>query len=429
MTTVITYGTFDLLHKGHIRLLERAKSLGDRLIVGVTSDQYDRLRGKLNVKQSAIERVDAVRATGLADLVIIEEYEGQKIDDIKKYKADVFTVGSDWVGKFDYLREFCEVVYLDRTKGISSTELREELSEVITMGVVAPPWLSARIKSEIRYVSGMEFVGEANLPDEEAVRALLCRSKSIFLGGSFEGRSSLVLKCLEAGCHVMVDSPGFCCVGDARESISFARQHGLVLYDAVKTLQFPAFHRLALLVKSGHIGRVLNVDACCTHIPAEFDAERAGFLESAMYTWGTVVTLPAIELLGTEWAKSTFFSTLGNGGAAVLTVGTLDYGRATATFKVGRGIKAEGSLVITGTEGYVYVPSPWWLTDYFEVRHENLKDTRKYFWPYEGEGFRYELLDFANRIAANGPNDDYKDRIIVKRAELLEAFGASVHGR
>lgn len=135
MKKVITYGTFDLLHHGHIRLLERAKELGDYLIVGVTSDDYDKMRGKINVQQSLSERAAAVRATGLANKIIIEEYEGQKIDDIKKYKVDIFTVGSDWVGKFDYLNAYCTVKYLDRTKGISSSELRQK-DRNLTMGIV-----------------------------------------------------------------------------------------------------------------------------------------------------------------------------------------------------------------------------------------------------------------------------------------------------
>ena len=126
MKKVITYGTYDLLHYGHIRLLERAKALGDYLLVGVTSDDYDKSRGKINVQQSLTERIEAVRSTGLADEIIIEEYEGQKIDDIRRYDVDIFTVGSDWVGQFDYLKEYCEVVYLDRTTGISSSELREK---------------------------------------------------------------------------------------------------------------------------------------------------------------------------------------------------------------------------------------------------------------------------------------------------------------
>lgn len=98
MIKVITYGTYDLLHYGHIKLLERAKSLGDYLIVGVTADDFDKTRGKINVQQSLMERVEAVRSTGIADEIIIEEYEGQKIDDIQKYDIDIFTVGSDWRG-------------------------------------------------------------------------------------------------------------------------------------------------------------------------------------------------------------------------------------------------------------------------------------------------------------------------------------------
>ena len=129
MTKVITYGTYDLLHYGHIRLLERAKELGDYLIVGVTADDFDKTRGKINVQQSLMERIEAVRATGLADEIIVEEYEGQKIDDIQRYGVDIFTVGSDWKGKFDFLKEYCEVVYLPRTPEISTTQIKQDLSD------------------------------------------------------------------------------------------------------------------------------------------------------------------------------------------------------------------------------------------------------------------------------------------------------------
>ena len=95
MKKVITYGTFDLLHQGHINLLRRAKELGDWLIVGVTTDNFDLERGKLNTSDNVMKRIDAVRATGLADEVIIEEYRGQKIDDIHKYGVDIFAIGSD----------------------------------------------------------------------------------------------------------------------------------------------------------------------------------------------------------------------------------------------------------------------------------------------------------------------------------------------
>ena len=136
MKRVITYGTYDLLHEGHINLLRRAKELGDYLIVGVTSDSFDKGRGKLNVRNNVLERVEAVRKTGYADEIIIEDYLGQKIDDIQKYNVDIFAIGSDWEGKFDYLNEYCKVVYLRRTEGVSSTMLRAESQEVFKVGIV-----------------------------------------------------------------------------------------------------------------------------------------------------------------------------------------------------------------------------------------------------------------------------------------------------
>ena len=126
MKKVITYGTFDLFHEGHYNILKRAKALGDYLIVGVTSESYDIERGKLNVRDSLLKRIENVRRTGFADEIIIEEYQGQKLSDIIKYKVDLLVLGSDWRGKFDYLKNYCDVVYLERTKNISSTKLRGE---------------------------------------------------------------------------------------------------------------------------------------------------------------------------------------------------------------------------------------------------------------------------------------------------------------
>ena len=158
MVKVITYGTYDLLHYGHIRLLERAKALGGYLIVGVTADDFDKTRGKINVQQSLMERIEAVRATGLADKIIVEEYEGQKIDDIRRYDVDIFTVGSDWKGKFDYLNEYCKVVYLDRTEGISSSEIRSE-ERKIRLGIIGDSPIAKKYIREAQYVNGLEITG------------------------------------------------------------------------------------------------------------------------------------------------------------------------------------------------------------------------------------------------------------------------------
>lgn len=123
MKRVITYGTFDTLHFGHIRLLQRARALGDYLIVALSTDEFNSLKNKKSF-HGWEERKALLEALRYVDLVIPESTWEQKVDDIKLLKVDVFTMGSDWRGKFDYLSEVCSVVYLDRTEGISSTMIR-----------------------------------------------------------------------------------------------------------------------------------------------------------------------------------------------------------------------------------------------------------------------------------------------------------------
>lgn len=126
MRTVITYGTFDVLHVGHINLLKRAKELGDRLIVAVSSDQFNTRKHKSSLLNYQNRRA-VVESIRYVDLVIAEETWEQKLTDVEKYSVDVFVIGDDWEGEFDFLREYCEVVYLPRTEGISSTDIKEEL--------------------------------------------------------------------------------------------------------------------------------------------------------------------------------------------------------------------------------------------------------------------------------------------------------------
>lgn len=138
------------------------------------SDDFDKTRGKINAQQTLMERIEAVRATGLADEIIVEEYEGQKIDDIIRLQVDIFTVGSDWVGYFDYLNKYCEVVYLERTEGISSSELREK-KRSIKLGLVGGSGFLNKVASEAAFVNGITLSGictdyKDNL--SEAVKAL-----------------------------------------------------------------------------------------------------------------------------------------------------------------------------------------------------------------------------------------------------------------
>lgn len=126
MKTVITYGTFDVLHAGHINLLKRAKALGDKLIVALSTDTFNEGKHK-NALLNYTNRKTVLEAIRYVDLVIPEETWEQKIEDVKKYDVDIFVIGDDWEGKFDFLQEHCQVIYLPRTVGISSTEIRESL--------------------------------------------------------------------------------------------------------------------------------------------------------------------------------------------------------------------------------------------------------------------------------------------------------------
>lgn len=128
MKRILTYGTFDLLHYGHIRLLQRAKALGDYLIVAVSTNEFNALKGKKSYHnyETRKKMLEAIR---YVDLVIPEDNWEQKIDDVKTYHVDVVVMGSDWAGsdRFEYLNDYCEVVYLDRTEGISTTKIKQEL--------------------------------------------------------------------------------------------------------------------------------------------------------------------------------------------------------------------------------------------------------------------------------------------------------------
>lgn len=170
MTRVITYGSFDLFHEGHYKLLERAKALGDYLIVGVTTEQYDESRGKLNVVDSIIDRIENVKKTGFADKIIVEDHVGQKVEDIHKYDVNIFAIGSDWTGEFDYLKDFCNVIYLDRTKEISSTLLRKQKYPIIKLGIVGTGRIAARFVPEAKFVSGIEAISVYNPHMESAKR-------------------------------------------------------------------------------------------------------------------------------------------------------------------------------------------------------------------------------------------------------------------
>ena len=130
--TIITYGTFDMFHIGHLKLLQRLKELGDELIVAVSTDEFNSIKGK-KVLIPYEQRAEIINNIKCVDLVIPEKNWDQKIEDIKKYNVDVFAIGDDWIGEFDFLKEHCEVIYLTRTDDISTTKLKKSLTNFLSI--------------------------------------------------------------------------------------------------------------------------------------------------------------------------------------------------------------------------------------------------------------------------------------------------------
>ena len=436
MKKVITYGTYDLLHYGHIRLLERAKALGDYLIVGVTSDSFDLTRGKINAQQSLIERIEAVRATGLADKIIVEEYEGQKIDDIRRYNIDVFTVGSDWVGHFDYLNEFCKVVYLDRTEGVSSSEIRAEKRE-LNLGLIGDAPFLNKFYRESQFVNGIKVVGiytqNKSLLALDPIKSLtpfdnfddlIKECDALYFITSPVLRYEELRKALLEGKHVLCESPICISSSEWKELKNLAMQKKCVLMDAIRTAYSTAFSRLLVLIKSGRIGEVLSVDATCTSLRnANFEKNvNQDQTWNSIYTWGPAALLPIFHLLGINYTQKTISSRLIGKHYDIFTKVAFTFSNAVASIKVGQGVKSEGELIISGTKGYVYVPAPWWKTDYFEIRYENPTENKRYFYQLDGEGIRNELVAFLKSIMSGRSFANVDDEESLAIVKIMEDF-------
>lgn len=416
MKKVITYGTYDLFHRGHYNLLKRAKDLGDFLIVGVTTDNFDLERGKMNTCNNVMERIEAVKATGLADQIVIEEYKGQKIDDIQKYGVDIFAIGSDWEGYFDYLKEFCEVVYLPRTQGISSTQLRQE-RPIVQLGIIGTGSIASRFVPESENVNSVQITATYNPNLEEnkafcekyniplaahSIENLYKECNAVYIASPHYTHYEYVKSALNAEKHVLCETPFVFSKAQAEELYKMSEERKLVLMVALKTAYTPAFGHLFSLLKSRVIGDIVEVNASVTTLTDEssekLDSKRFG---GSMSENACFPLLPIFKFLGTNFRNINFYSKMKN-DVDMFTKAVFRYDHAVASFQVGLGVKTEGSMTIAGTKGYVYVPAPWWKIDYFEVRYEDQNQNKKYFYPFVGEGLRYEIKDFVASVLSNG---------------------------
>ncbi|MBO5057641.1 MAG: Gfo/Idh/MocA family oxidoreductase [Lachnospiraceae bacterium] len=439
MKKVITYGSFDLFHEGHYNLLKRAKQLGDYLIVGVTTEQYDEARGKLNIIDSLDERIENVKKTGLADKIIVEDHVGQKVEDVQKYDIDIFTVGSDWIGSFEYLRDYCEVVYLERTKNVSSTMLRTKQHPIIRIGVIGTGRIAERFVPEAKYVSGVIVHSVYNPHIESArnfaehfeldlysddIEAFLKSVDAVYIASPHETHYEYAKTALEHHKHVLCEKPMAFRKAQAEELFQIAHRNNRVLLEAIKTAYCPGFAQLVGVARSGAIGQIRDVEACFTRLTPDNLRETTDTEYGGGFTeFGSHTLLPIMKLMGTDYQEVRFDSILAENGIDLYTKASFRYKNGFALSKSGVGVKSEGQLIIAGTKGYILAESPWWLTQSFEVRYEDPNKRDKYFVKFLGQGLRYEISDFAYMINGHqGRSYKFTEEESIAIAGVMEEF-------
>ena len=439
MRKVITYGSFDLFHEGHYRLLKQAKALGDHLTVGVTTEHYDEMRGKLNLVDPILTRIRNVEKTGFADEIIVEDHEGQKTEDIQRYGIDVFTVGTDWFGKFDYLNQFCEVVYIPRTPDVSSSDIRDLQYRILRLGIVGTGRIVRRFLPELAFVNGIEAVSVFN-PDVDSLQRFseefilhaesmkysrfLSGVDAVYIASPNETHEEYAREALLAGKHVLCEKPLTFSKEKAKELYGLAAEKDIVLLEAVKAAYCPGFQQLINIATNGQLGRIVDVEANFTQLARPNSREctdaayGGGFLEYA-----SNVMLPILKLLGQDFKDVRFHSIWDENGVDIYNRMDIAYDGAMASAKTGVGVKTEGQLVVSGTKGYLIAPSPWWLTSHFEVRYENPNKIDSYDPIYMGDGLRYEIADFVMKIEGRSRHS-YKltAKESIAMAELTERY-------
>lgn len=441
MRKVITYGTYDMLHVGHVNLLRRAKEQGDYLVVGVTTEDYDRSRGKLNVFEDLATRIKAVKSLPFVDEVIVEEHRHQKAADIQKLGIDKFVIGDDWVGKFDCLKEFCEVVYLPRTEGISSTLLRANKLKIIRIGIIGTGRIAKRFASETEHTPNTEVhsVYSRSMANVDAFAHqtgihygfnnfddfLNSGIDAVYIASPHEHHYEQAKRALLSNKHVLCEKPATLKAEQLQELFAIADDRGLVFLEAIKTAFFLAFGKLLTEIEKGKIGEVREVRASFTKIVSNRNArEWQGPYGGAVNELATYPLLLAQKVLG-EPESFEFLTHQEQSVDSYTTIICKHSNNAHSISSVGIGAKTEGSAIITGTEGYIYIPAPWWLTKAYSIRFEDPSFEQRYSFELDGDGLRFEISEFATMIARGVRESDRLCRNDMKSInKVISAFNA-----
>lgn len=428
MKKVITYGTFDMFHRGHYNILKRAKDQGDYLIVGVTGVNYDIGRGKLDVHDTLATRIENVKKTGFADEIIVEEYLGQKIGDIIKYNIDTFVIGDDWEGKFDHLSRYCDVVYLERTKGISSSQIRKESFNHYDIGIICGDYADDnQIINESKLVHGFD-VKNVYCEDKKVLDLfqekydlenvfdtsdeLIESSDIVYVRSTIEKRFNYICKALNAGKHVIYDPPATFKSTELLKLFELSKKNNVVLMENNKMVYIYVFNQLLWMTQGGLIGDILSFNCSIS----KNDENRSNLF----YDLSAISLLPMLKIMGLDYDNASF-KVIKNGEDIEFASMHFLYPNGLAFINVGNTIRVENQVEIIGTKGTIRMKGNWWRSKNFELHDHESLDVQVYNTNFEGNGFKYLLKAFSTMIENNriNPMGVFEDESL-KIVEILE---------
>jgi choline-phosphate cytidylyltransferase len=408
---VITYGTYDLLHDDHLHQLGRARALGDYLIVAVLTDIFDAGRGKRFLAQDVVQRVEGIKATGLADEVVLEECD-DKINNILKYDIDIVAVFDAWEGPQAYvenLRRYCEVVFMsEQASRISSTTLRG----IVQMGITAPKPLVQELLAGAAVTSGVSIVSThitlvddssddpTKAGDNTQAAGLHGHAEAVFLATGVGETMYSLHEALLSGKHVLCQAPLSLTREGAENAFKLAEERGVVLVESLQSAFTPAMERMTAIAQNGKIGRVISVDVSL-NVGLSPTESHLGW-QNYLFGLGEALA-PIVRILHGHTVHDVSSQFIRSGTSEGICKVTVNFGQATATVTIGYGLIMPEALVIIGTEGYLTMPTPWREASSFhlqfkDVNFEEASDRQDFHFATRRGGYRYDLAEFASVI-------------------------------
>ena len=329
---------------------------------------------------------------------------------------------------------------MERTKGVSSTELRNEQNTILKLGVVGNGRIAKRFIKESKYVSGIDidYIYGRNPQKLEQLcndfglekyftdySEFLKNVDAVYIALPHTMHYEYTKNALLAGKHVLCEKPITLIEKETDELFKIAKDKGLILQEAIKTVYSPCFDKLISIAQSGIIGTIRDIDATFTKLVTdktlrEFNPELGG---GSLTELGSYPLCIITKLLGTQPDKIEYTTMIDpETGVDLMTKAAIIYEKAIGIANVGIGVKKEGDCVISGTDGYIYIPAPWWKTEYFEVRFEDLNKTQKIFTKFDGDGLRYELAEFLKSINTKTKTYKLTDEESIFISRIIEEF-------